>query len=173
MESFRVRAGCHDTSKIRQIFAILPINEEQRMSADLAIHIRTEAVTLEVLKAFFSNSLGSPYFNPVSMGMMMQSGAHDRAFDIIADTPSVNVGEVSWLKALVFDDPDAFIPDPVQQVKDLIDSSGNTVITDELIDQVQAAMQAPNDTGYDVSDSNKIVEFLKTHKGARAFTVSW
>lgn len=143
------------------------------MAADLHIHIRTSEVTGKVLKDFFSSSIGSPYFNPLYGMAAQQSGAFNTAFSVIADTPNVNVGEVSWLKAALTGESDTFVPSAVGKVQALIDSSGDATITDELIEQVQAAMQLTNDTGYDVSDGNKIIEFLQQHKGKQAFTVSW
>jgi hypothetical protein len=90
----------------------------------------------------------------------------------VLELPHINVGEVSWLKAAVTGDSGEFVPDPISQVSDLVNEE-HPVITDDLIDGVEAALYRKNNTSYDVSKPGPIVEFLRQHKGKRAFTVSW
>jgi len=138
------------------------------MAADMHIHI-LEGVTEHQVKRFGSSTLGGPFCNYVSY---QENSKHfNDDYDAISCTPQIWVGEVSWLKAAFSDDPEAFIPDMVGFVRAEFDD-GLVVIDDAMIERVEAALQAPNTTGYSVGD-NEIVEFLKEHKGKKAFTVSW
>ena len=162
------------------------------MSADLHIHViptdevSGTAITWEsgamvetrvtgmvddnVLSVFFSSTVGSGW----SFGWRDNITHFDRerAHTLVVNTPSVWIGEVSWLKAALFDDSN-FVPEPVSVVSDII---GNkfSVIDDVLIERVKAALQTPNTTGYSVTTRvDDIVDFLTSHKGLRCFTVSW
>ena len=100
---------------------------------------------------------------------------------VIYKTKSIFIGEVSWLKASLFEDGGDYIPDVVASISELID--GLTVIDDELIEKVKEAFQQPNNTiqengvwggnGYKLNDPKKVIKFLKQHKGRKCFTVSW
>lgn len=169
------------------------------MAADMHIHVRTKEVTDAVYIAFNWNTLGagvSPYdkackahdagdqetveriMAEYDAGNMYEllilpppSGpTWDEAYEIISSTPSVWVGEVSWLKAALTGES-KFIPDPVGVISELIPDMEK--VTDELIAKVEEAMHLDNTTPYDVSTPNKIVEFLKEHKGETVFTVNW
>lgn len=99
---------------------------------------------------------------------------------VIYKTKAIWIGEVSWLKADLFDDVD-FIPNVVDKINALI--TGLTVIDDELIEKIKEAFKLPNNTikengvwdgkGYKIADSKKVIKFLKQHKGRKCFTVSW
>ena len=140
------------------------------MAADMHIHVLT-------------NSWGPPeeqvrrFIQPVLAGNGFDWTLSDEKskhfnddYDAISNTPSVWVGEVSWLKAALFDDADTFIPRPVDVISEAI--QGIVVIDDALIAKVEEAMQLENQTGYSIA-SNEVIEFLKEYKGHRAFTVSW
>lgn len=139
------------------------------MAADLHIHIKTDAITDDVLAAFFSNSLGSKWF---SLRSARDTGKWEEAYETIANTPQVHVGEVSWLKAAVLEDGDQFIPAPVASISQIIGEDMPT-IDDELISKVAEALRLPNQTGYEMTGENKILSFLAEHKGRQAFVVSW
>ena len=93
-------------------------------------------------------------------------------------TPSVWVGEVSWLKASIFEDEAAtFIPGPVQAISDLI-GEDLPILTPELREKILDALHGPNTTTYAVADAAsakyaEVVAFLDKHMGERLFTVSW
>lgn len=91
--------------------------------------------------------------------------------DIVFNTPSVWVGEVSWLKAALFEDPESFIPDLVGAVQDVIHDL--VLIDDKLIESIKAALNHGNKTGYSVTEADTVLEFLEGHKGKSAFTISW
>ncbi len=138
------------------------------MAADLHIHVMTDDMDESDLAAFKSSTLGSKYFN-LNRRPNYFEGPECRR---VMDSPSVYVGEVSWLKAAVFENEADFIPAPVQAVADAI-SEDLPIIGDELIEKVRVALLAQNKTGYNVASDNEIIAFLSEHKGQRAFTVSW
>lgn len=92
---------------------------------------------------------------------------HDR----FSNTPSVWVGEVSWLKAWLFEDS-SYVPDPVAKVSELIPHNRFTLVDDALIGKVREALLLPNTTPYGTAVDG-VVEFLQQHKGEQVFTVSW
>jgi hypothetical protein len=129
----------------------------------------TDYVDRDTISMFFTNfegSLLSTFWKSESF-----EHARERASALIENTPSVWVGEVSWLKAALLEDTATFIPEPVAQVSQII---GNTlpVITDELIDDIRKALATPNATFYKTADKD-VVAFLEQHKGLQCFTVSW
>ncbi len=139
------------------------------MSADLHIHI-LEGITIETLKRFQCNTLGTVFFDP---SLWQAHAKHsDEDHNAVEKTPSVWVGEVSWLKAAVFNDPDSFIPNPIEAVAELF-KQGVVDITDELIERVEKALERSNQTAYRIERKEPVVDFLKEHKGKKAFTISW
>lgn len=95
------------------------------------------------------------------------------AYDsVYCGCPSVWVGQVSWIKAIVTGDAQSFIPGPVQAIRGIF--GRNLVeITDEVISLVSAAMDDQNDTSYALNEKSKVIEFLKRNIGERAFIISW
>ena len=150
------------------------------MAADLHIHVFEEGeLTEENFRAYFSNTLGSKWFNPLSCGM---ANAVERLRWPVGDTPSVWVGEVSWLKAALLGDEESYIPEGVEAVNSIIGES-LPIVDDELIEKIRAALCLPNRTarpggvwkgaGYNVSGPGGVCAFLEQHRGKRAFTISW
>jgi len=130
------------------------------MAADMSIHVLTDKVNEETVRI-----LRGPLWSETRVQW------HE-AYESISMTPQVYVGEVSWLKAAVFEDQDTFIPDPVGAVSDIIDRDFPT-IDEALIQRIEAAMGLKNTTGYTIGSGNKVVEFLRQHIGKKAFTISW
>lgn len=141
------------------------------MAADLEIHVLVAPCTEEHLARFFSSHLGSKYFN-WNRRSAKEKELESEAYEVVANTPSVWVGEVSWLKAALTDDPDTFIPGPVVVIQDII-GEDLPIIDDALINQICAAFKQENTTGYDVSEGNGVRDFLEKYRGERVFTVSW
>jgi hypothetical protein len=139
------------------------------MGADLQIHIY-EGLTEEDMQNFFSNNLGSKYFHPRTG--REDAGRFDKAYEKIAETPSVWVGEWSPLKAGLFEEPETFIPDAMGQIQEII-GEDLPVIDDVLIEKIKKALSLENKTSYRVSDGEPIIKFLEEHRGKRVFTVSW
>ncbi len=136
------------------------------MSADLHIHALM-GVTEEDLAEFNSNTLGSKWFNPKPHGERKEE-----VFDKIADTPQVWVGEVSWLKAALFEDPERYVPLPVATIAEIIGEE-LPMCDDALINRIAEAMALPNGTGYQLANATEVLTWLEEHKGHRLFTVSW
>ncbi len=138
------------------------------MAADLHIHAFAEGeLTEEDFKKFFCHSLGSKFCD------LSRNSKYDLAnFDKFAKTPNVHVCEVSWLKASLFDDSDTFIPSVAEQVSEIV-GEDQPVIDDDFIGKIAKAFESDNRTGYDVSEVQGVIDFLKEHKGKRAFKISW
>lgn len=150
------------------------------MAADLHIHVFAEGeLTEENFRAYFSNTLGSKWFNPLSCGM---ANAVEHLRRPVGDAPSVWVGEVSWLKAALLGDDESYIPEAVEAVNSII-GEDLPVVDDEMIEKIRAALCLSNRTtrpggvhggaGYGVSEPRDVCAFLEQHRGKRAFTISW
>lgn len=147
------------------------------MAADLHIHAADESITEAHMAAMFSNLMGSKWFNPKSIGELEGRTEEEkrRGLQLHQETvacPSIWIGEVSWLKAGLLDDPDTFVPAPVQAIADLIGEE-LPVIDDELISKIMAALDLPNATDYLLANPAEVRTFLEEHRGKRAFTISW
>ena len=137
------------------------------MSADLQIHV-LEGATESDLAKFNSNTFGSKYFNPVSIETPC---FEEPWYKRITKTPSVWVGEVSWLKAALLGGDD-FIPMPIQAVDEAI-GEDLPVIDEALIGRIEAAMGTENRTQYRIADPNEVLTFLRQHLGKQVFTLTW
>lgn len=135
------------------------------MAADLHIHVRSKGLTDEMLRVFNGTWIcGGPDDNSDEM-----EPARDEVF---RRCPAVWVGEVSWIKAWLFEDDDTFIPGPIEKIQALIGDAGDKVIDEALIDAVREAFGVPNDTGYPLAIADDVCAFLSAHKGEKAFCVS-
>lgn len=141
------------------------------MSADLYIHVVTKDFTEEYYMAFESNNLGSKYFNP-DFDKEFEKKNNCDLYELCSVTPSVWVGEVSWLKAALFEDEESYIPEPVQKICSII-GEDFPVIDDDLIKKIQDAMDCSNQTSYSLTNAQKVIDFLNEHKGEKVFTISW
>jgi len=139
------------------------------MSADMHIHI-FEGIEEKDLKIFFSNTIGSKYCLPI--GVKVSDEAWEKAYEKIANTPNIWIGEVSWLKAGLTSNPEKYVPAPIQKISDII-GEDLPKIDDELIQKVENALRLKNTTSYQVANPKDVVKFLKKHKGKKVFTVSW
>lgn len=139
------------------------------MGADLHIHI-FEGITEDDLRIFFSNHLGSKYLDlHNNLSWEDAQPAHDR----VSETPNIWIGEISWLKAVVLDDAETFVPGPVAKIYELI-GEDLPVLDDKLIKEILEALKIENKTSYSVEDKeDDIKSFLEKHKGKKVFTVSW
>ena len=136
------------------------------MAADLHIHVMDD-VTEDDLRMFFSNTLGSKWFD-----MTVKKSFDSPEYKRVMDSPSVWIGEVSWLKAGLFEDEDEFIPGPVEKVSEIV-GEDLPVIDDEFIVKIEEALHEPNMTQYSTTKSREVLEFLDKYRGKRVFTVSW
>lgn len=137
------------------------------MAADLHIHAYV-GLTEDDLREFFSHTLGSKWFNL----SRRQGDEWDRAYEKIMNAPNIWVGEVSWLKAALTEDPETFVPPVVQQVHDLI-GEDLPILDEALRDKIVAAFGAKNGTGYGVASQKEVEGWLNEHIGQKLFTVSW
>ena len=144
------------------------------MAAALYIHVLTDEFTEEHYKAFQSNAIGGKYWGGFFRDVQgeFEKKHNCDLYLLCADTPQIWVGEVSWLKAALFEDQDSFVPPPVQAVADII-GEDFPMIDDELITKIEAALGLDNATGYSVCEHSGVIDFLKEHKGEKAFCISW
>lgn len=145
------------------------------MAADLHIHVLTKEFTEEHFKAFKSHSIGSKYFSGFGRGDVeaeFEKKHNCSLYNLCANTPQVWVGEVSWLKAALCDDPDTFVPAPVQAVATII-GEDFPVIDDDLIAKIEYALGLDNATLYSVCKHSGVIDFLRENKGEKAFCISW
>ena len=126
------------------------------MAANLNIHILTEEFTEEHYIAFQSNTLGGGHFNP-GYDKQFEKENNCDLFTMCCDTPHVWVGEVSWLKAALFES-DEFIPGPIAEISKTI-GDNCPIINDTLIRNVKNAMTLPNTTGYSLCNGKEIISF--------------
>lgn len=120
------------------------------MAADLHIHAMTNGVTLRDVEGDLSDP-------------------SNRA----GDTPNIWIGEVSWLKAAMFEEgSEMFVPGPVQRIEELV-GSGKPVLDEDLRDRILAAFDLPNTTNYAVAKKEDVALWLDRHMGCGLYTVSW
>ena len=142
------------------------------MGADFHILI-FEGLTEKDLEIFFSNTMSSKYFSPKTIAESRKLG-YDKVNIRVLKTPSVFIGEISWLKAnlLLFHNERDFVPNTVSEVNDLIEERLPN-IDDKLIDKIDKAFDLENITGYTLGNRKEVIDFLKQHIGKRCFTVNW
>ncbi|MDF5756594.1 hypothetical protein [Spongiactinospora sp. TRM90649] len=139
------------------------------MSADLYIHAMS-GVTEEDLECFFSSSFGSRWENRSQACTRPPRCAHRQA---VSDSPSVWIGEVSWLKAALLEDS-GYVPEPVEAVTKMI-GEHLPVLDEDLRAGLLRAIAVHNQraANYRVVRDESVVGWFDKHMGARLFTVSW
>jgi len=139
------------------------------VSADMHIHVMV-GVTEEDLRCFNAHTLTSKYF---SMDRRACGTDYDcRHWQAIINSPQIWVGSVSWLKAMMLEATETYVPAVVGVISELIGEK-EPVIDDDLIAKVREAFASTNDTSYSIADVDDVVAFLEVYRGKKAFTVSW
>lgn len=155
------------------------------VAADLYIHVM-EGCTEEDLRIFNRSVLGSkhfdpwgnPCYDPDNRPEFKPSYAGERdtdenlAYNRVSRTPSVHVGEVSWLSAFIAGTEEGYIPNAVAHVRGLIGEE-YPILTEKLRDQIMIGFLLPKTSSYTLNDPQKVREFLDAHMGKRLFCVSW
>lgn len=141
------------------------------MSADLHIH-SMRGVTEQDLGCFFSNTLGSKWFQ-----WWMRPNCIERwkckHHDAVLASGNIWIGQVSWLKAALTES-DEFIPEPVQAIHELI-GEHLPILDAELKDKILQALTIPNERAsfYNIAERKDVEEWLDRNMGQKLFTVSW
>jgi hypothetical protein len=141
------------------------------MGADLHLHVLTEKFTEDHCAAFKSNVIGSRFFKPGFDREFEKRNSCD-LFRLCSETPNVWIGEVSWLKAALFENSGDYIPKPVEEIHEIVDENF-PVIDDELIERISNAMKYENATMYEMAKEKDVIDFLIMHKGEKIFYISW
>jgi hypothetical protein len=119
-----------------------------------------------------SSTIGSKYFSEVVyLSDTTPNNSWDaylKLFDLISG--SIWIGDVSWLKAALFDDAKSFVPSLVEFISELI-GEDFPIITDEMIEKVENANFLAHPS-YKTIEPSKVIDFLKKHKGEKTFTLS-
>lgn len=148
------------------------------MSADLHIHstrIENEPdnpLNVDDLRCFFS-----PFILACGAGLF-DFGTICPHLRRVIKSDQVWIGEVSWLKAALLDDPEQFVPNPVAAIHDAVHDDadnidGLAVLNQELRTRIIRALEKPNQTAYRVASPKDVDEWLAAHMGDQIFTVSW
>lgn len=145
------------------------------MAADLHIHLLAENDTQqgmaeEDLPIFFGSTLGSKYFT--GFGWQYPFSAKEPLYDKTSNDGNIWVGEVSWLKAALFEDDETFIPNAVGAISEII-GEDLPVIDDGLIARISEALQLENTTSYSLANAQKILDWLNQNRGRKVYTISW
>lgn len=155
------------------------------MAADLHIHV-FEGITEKDLAHFSATTIGSKYCPLTKLGHDSTKEEWDEAnaaadalnqhfgdaYPEIGNTPNVWIGEVSWLKAAIFEDGNTFISSTVQEISDVV-GEDLPVLDAAMIERIIAAFELSNATEYKLADAREVRAFLEEHKGKQIFTVSW
>lgn len=140
------------------------------MSADLYIH-SAKGLNEEDFRCFFSGLMGSKWFANGDGPCPWQEEACIH-WKMVMNSPSVWIGEVSWLKQLFVGD--GYVPNQVAAVTTII-GEDLPVLDDLLHDRILEALQRPNESApqYRVTEVPPVDQWLTEHMGERIFTVSW
>jgi hypothetical protein len=155
------------------------------MAADLYIHV-LEGCTEEDLRIFSHRVLGSKHFDPWGNPSYdpdnrpefepAYPGERDTdqnlAWNRVSRTPSVHVGEVSWLSAMIAGDEENFVPNCVSHVQRVIGEK-LPVLDQKLRDQILVGFLLPNQTSYALNSMSTVRAFLDAHLGKQLFCISW
>jgi hypothetical protein len=136
------------------------------VAADLHIHVN-DGIPDRDIAAFFANCLGSKHFK----GFRPQPFNED-LYIRMERTANVWVGEVSWLKAAVFENQAEFIPGTVMEVQRIV-GEDMPIINDEFIQMIESTFDIPNTTGYRLAKKEDVTTFLRQYMGKPVFTISW
>ena len=139
------------------------------MSADLHIHILQPPLTSDDVARFSANTMGSKHF---SFGGFHRPGEFEKLFGLVGDSPNIWIGEVSWLKAGLTEDPETFIPSTVDQIQETI-GEDLPILDDNLVNKILKSFEVENTTSYSLANREDVEKFLIEHLGKQVFTVSW
>lgn len=142
------------------------------MGADLHIHScrpithpqtgeELPHVTDDDLECFFSSTLGSRWFNLADTPCRPRYDCpHWQRIEV---SDSVFISEVSFLKAALTGDTEAYIPEPALQITKLFSDEELVSLTPELAAELTRA--CPSD--------DELVAFIERNMGHKLFTVAW
>jgi hypothetical protein len=180
------------------------------MSADLHIHVITDEKVEEECTAYLSTTFWSNKGHGYREFLVDGKWTHELKLpdgfwksieekptpewrewivdydeSVVDNTPNIWVGEVSWLKAALFDDADSFVPNTVMRIAEIVgrDWENLQTIDEQMITDIQAALQLENNTekeggvfggsGYSLAREDDVVNFLRQYMGKKVFHISW
>ena len=143
------------------------------MSADLSIHVLDIGLSEQDYKDISASTLGSKYCPGLFSSRKIPKERMDEVYDHFSKSPQIWVGEVSWLKAGLTGDKKTYVPDIVKEIHGII-GEDFPIVNEDLIGKIEAAYdKCVNKTSYSVEKKEKVIDFLKEHKGKKVCTISW
>ncbi|KKL45955.1 hypothetical protein LCGC14_2350440 [marine sediment metagenome] len=168
------------------------------MGADLHIHIVPDEETLKHVKQYLKSDctiidksgtrnvhtrweydgkwVGDELFEREDFDVKKVGGRREYTLhfdeDKVDNTPSIWIGEVSWLKAGLFDNAEEYIPKTIGAVAKLFENP-IVDVTQEFVKLVQAAFTLEPHHYYGRNEAVKVTRFLSKYIGKKAFTISW
>lgn len=137
------------------------------MAVDMHIHL---FAGVDIHDLFIFDSHG---WENIGLPPRFTDAQRDAARNKILRTDQIRVGEVSWMKADLLDDPATYIPAAVGRIAALIPQDAPVLIDEALIERVTEALAMPNTTDYEVGNPDEIIAWLRRNSGQQAFTVNW
>lgn len=160
------------------------------MAADMYIHALVGAGIKDYIE-IEANTIGSKFFggwnderntyNPETETKLWWTKEaeltklYDMSLEKFYETPQIWIGEVSWLKATLFEGgEEKYILSPIMKISELIGEKF-PILTDELASQILAALDLPRvDLNYyKVCSKEDLAKWLEQWKGARLVTINW
>lgn len=141
------------------------------MAADLFIHAIPDDFPEETVYNFLGHALGSKHFSWARVDLANNDPAGAR-FNRILSTDKIWVGEVSWLKAALFDDEASYIPAPIAFIA-LAIGEDLPILTPPVKAIILMGLDLQNTTNYRLTERTLVADWLDAHMGQRLFTVSW
>ena len=141
------------------------------MSASMHIH-SDSYISEEAIKCVMGNTIGSKYFG-YKCPLERKYGLCEKHYDDVANSDQVTVGDVSWLKAALFED-DKYIPDTIGTINDILHDV--PFLTERMAKEIDAAFGLDNESIYENTDESvreRVKEFCKRNIGSLVFTISW
>lgn len=91
---------------------------------------------------------------------------------VVHRTPAIEIGPLDYVEAATCDTLES-VPEPVEAVADLFETSPLAVIDEALIAVVVEALATRNFSPYQPAPTEEVVAFLKRHLGKKAFAAIW
>ena len=90
----------------------------------------------------------------------------------LESTPNIWIGEVSWLKAALFEDMN-YVPKTVGEVSALVSNSETVELTRLLKEEILEAFDSEEHEFYSRNKKEIVEKWLEENIGKFIFTISW
>lgn len=148
------------------------------MAASFTIHFLAGPEQQEAYKLINGNTIGSQYCTLMDGRRSEEDSiARDRAqslaHKVMATTPAVTIGDVSWLKAAFLEDGERFIPSPIERMSELIGEEF-PILDANLRDNLLSCLSLKNSSSYpDLISKEELQKALDANMGTTLCHISW